>query len=122
MAAKKTSTKNSKSAQSKAAFVRANPSLSPKQIVVKGKAEGIKLAASYVYNVRGYDKAKTKKKTTKLAVRRSAERTGPPVVRPITASTKAEDLLRAVAAEVGLGRAIELLEAERARVHAVLRG
>jgi hypothetical protein len=46
----------------------------------------------------------------------------PPVARPITNSTKAEDLLRAVAAEIGLGRAIELLLGERARVSAILRG
>lgn len=40
----------------------------------------------------------------------------------MTTSSKAEDLLRAVAAEIGLGQAVDLLEADRARVHAVLRG
>lgn len=33
-----------------------------------------------------------------------------------------EPLLRAVAAELGLGRAVEILQGERARVRAVLRG
>jgi hypothetical protein len=33
-----------------------------------------------------------------------------------------EDLLRAAAAELGLGRAMEILEGERARVRAVLGG
>jgi hypothetical protein len=37
-------------------------------------------------------------------------------------SPSAETLLRAVAADVGLGRAIELLLGERARVRAFLRG
>lgn len=41
---------------------------------------------------------------------------------PVINRSSAEDVLRAVAAEVGLGRAIGLLEGERARVHAVLRG
>lgn len=122
MAAKKTSIKNSMGTGSKADFVRAHASLSPKEIVAKGKAEGLELGISYVYNVRGYDKAKTKKKATKVAARRSTTRTAPAVARPIRTPSKVEDLLRAVAAEVGLGRAIELLEAERARVHAMLRG
>jgi hypothetical protein len=123
---KKTSTAKpavpAKPTLSKSDFVRARSHLSPKEIVEDAKAEGMKLGISYVYNVRGYDKAKTKTTRTRLAARRSSERTAPPVARPTTTSTKAEELLRAVAAEVGLGRAIELLEAERARVHAVLRG
>jgi hypothetical protein len=57
----------------------------------------------------------TKGKATKTeAATSSAARKSP--------ATKVEDLLRAVAAEIGLGRAIELLQADRARVHAVLRG
>ncbi|MGD0677748.1 MAG: hypothetical protein ABSC94_20205 [Polyangiaceae bacterium] len=40
---------------------------------------------------------------------------------PVT-PTKAEDLLKAIAAEVGLGRAIELLQGERLRVLAVIGG
>jgi hypothetical protein len=44
------------------------------------------------------------------------------VPRPITSTRSAEDLLKAVAAEIGLGRAIEQLQGERARVRAILRG
>jgi hypothetical protein len=105
---------------SKADFVRSRSHLSPKEIVEDAKAGGLKLDVGYVYNVRGADKAKTK--VTKLAARRSTERTASPVARPITTPSKAEDLLRAVAAEVGLGRAIELLLRERAKVHSILRG
>jgi hypothetical protein len=36
-------------------------------------------------------------------------------------ASSAENLLRAVAAEIGLGRAIELLHGERARTHSLLR-
>jgi hypothetical protein len=99
MAAKKT--------PSKSDFIRSQPtSVSAAEVVKKGKAQGIKFSPQLVYNVR----------------RGSKKRTAPPVTRSMTTSSKAEDLLRAVAAEIGLGRAVELLEADRARVHAVLRG
>src|ERR1019366_1350004 len=67
---------------SKADFVRSRSHLSPKEIVEDAKAGGLKLDVGYVYNVRGADKAKTK--VTKLAARRSTERTASPVARPIT--------------------------------------
>jgi hypothetical protein len=139
-AAKKTSTPkptvaaSTKATVSKAAFVRAHASLSPKEIVKKAKAEGVKLDVRYVYNVRGYDKTKGKKKAAKARApatkataptarpTRAASRTAPSVPRPITSTRSAEDLLRAVAAEIGLGRAIEQLQGERARVRAILRG
>jgi hypothetical protein len=118
MAAKKTSTQ----ILSKADFVRSHANLSPKEIVAKGKADGVKIAESYVYNVRAYDRAKTKSKVTKYARRRVAARKAPAIARPITTKTSAEDLLKAVGAELGLARAIEILQAERARVHTVIRG
>jgi hypothetical protein len=75
----------------------------------------------YVYNWR---RAAAKGATKK---RRGAKQTAPSnpkltngVRSPVSSS--AETVLRAVAAEVGLGRAIELLEGERARVHSILRG
>jgi hypothetical protein len=49
------------------------------------------------------------------------------VITPVTngggssVSARAESLLKAVAAEIGLARAIAILESERARVHVVLR-
>jgi hypothetical protein len=119
-------------AKSKAAFVRARSHLSPKEIVEDAKAEGVKFDVSYVYRVRGYDKSKAKPtKATALATKPSATiksttksatlTKAAPVPRPITTTSSAEMLLTAVAAEVGLGRAIELLQGERARVHSILR-
>ncbi len=40
--------------------------------------------------------------------------------RPSNSASSVEDLLRAVAAEIGLGRAMEILAGERARVRRVL--
>jgi hypothetical protein len=121
MPAKK-STTSKKSVMSKAAFVRSLAAATPaKDVVAKAKERGMMLTESYVYNVRGAAKAARRKRTGSL---RSAV-----VARPATAvatevgksGSSTEDLLRAVGAELGLTRAIEVLQAERARVHAVLR-
>jgi hypothetical protein len=121
MPAKK-STTSKKSVMSKAAFVRSLAAATPaKEVVTKAKERGMKLTESYVYNVRGAAKAARRKRTGSL---RSAV-----VARPAAAAAtegaktglSTEDLLRAVGAELGLTRAIEVLQAERARVHAVLR-
>jgi hypothetical protein len=118
--AKPTTTSKSPAKVSKADFVRARSHLSPKEIVEDGKAARIKVDVSYVYKVRGAAKGKGKKRVaTKV---RATPRTGVPVPRPITSTRSAEDLLKAVAAEIGLGRAIEQLQDERARVRAILRG
>lgn len=102
----------------KAAFVRAHASLSPKQIVAKAKTEGIKLEVGYVYNVRGAAKAGAKKKVVTQAARRAG--VGARAPRPAGGGSSAEGLLRAVAAEVGLGRALEILAGERTIVRALL--
>jgi hypothetical protein len=117
MAAKK-STSTKKAVMSKAAFVRSLAASTPaKEVVAKGKEHGMTLTESYVYNVRGAAKAAKRKRTGSL---RSAV-----VARPVTTAGNSglstEDLLRAVGAEIGLTRAIDVLQAERARVHAVLR-
>jgi hypothetical protein len=111
--------------KSKADFVRARVHLSPKEIVEDAKTAGVKFDASYVYRVRAMDKTARKKKraATKLA---SSMPISTSIVRasvtvPATTSS-AEDLLRALAAELGLGRAVEILEGERARVQAMLKG
>jgi hypothetical protein len=105
---------------SKADFVRAHADLSPNEIVKKAKAAGLKFAVQYVYNVRRQEE--TGVKNWRSGTRTAPSRKAPAVARPIANSSRAEDLLRAVAAEVGLARAIDLLEGERARVHAVMRG
>lgn len=126
MASKKTASKPAaektpaKKVMSKADFVRAHANLSPKEIVAKAKEQGFQIGVPYVYNVRAYDKT-SRTKGVGLAARR-ARRLGPAVGRPIATTSSAEALLKAVAAEIGLARAIEILQGERARVHAVLRG
>jgi hypothetical protein len=108
-----------KPAKSKSAFIRSLPSSTPaKEVVKQAKALGMKLTESYVYNVRG-----AAKKTAK-AKRADAKS---PAVRVANGgasrgSTSAENLLKAVAAEIGLGPAIEILAGERARVAAVIGG
>jgi hypothetical protein len=115
-AATATSTKPPKS---KSAFIRSLPSSTPaKEVVKQAKALGMKLTESYVYNVRG-----AAKKTAK-AKRADAKS---PAVRVANGgasrgSTSAENLLKAVAADIGLGPAIEILAGERARVAAVIGG
>jgi|HubBroStandDraft_2_1064218.scaffolds.fasta_scaffold42076_3 hypothetical protein len=123
MAAKKSSTTTKKpTVMSKAAFVRSLAATTPaKEVVAKAKARGMTLTESYVYNVRGAAKAAKRKRTGSLRsalVARSVAATSPATLR---SALSTEDLLRAVGAELGLMRAIEVLHAERARVHAVLR-
>jgi hypothetical protein len=102
----------------KAAFVRAHGNLSPKEIIAKAKAEGIKLGVSYVYNVRGADKMAAKKRGAK----RSAPAVASPALVKHAASSNVESLLRAVGAELGLAHAIAVLHEERARVRAAIGG
>jgi hypothetical protein len=71
--------------------------------------------------VRGRTSRKAKKVASKATT--SPTVNGNPPAATITATiTSAEELFRAVAAELGLGRAVEILAGERARVQAVLRG
>ena len=104
---------STKPPKSKSAFIRSLPSRVPaKEVVKQAKAAGIKLNAGYVYNVR--QAAKSKRAAASPAV--STVANGGSRV-----STSAENLLKAVAAELGLGPAIELLYGERARVHSIMR-
>lgn len=103
-----------KTGLSKAAFVRQFPNLAPREIVEKAKAERIKLDVGYVYNIRSSSKAG--RKVAKRAAREGSGARG--AARSVTPSS-AENLLRTVAAEIGLGRALEILAGERARFRAV---
>jgi hypothetical protein len=111
--------------KSKADFARARAQLSPKEIVEDSKAEGVKFDANYVYRVRAMDKAARKKKRAAAKKRTSTpvavNGAVPSVTSPATLSS-AEDLLRAVAAEIGLGRAVEILAGGRARVRELMGG
>jgi hypothetical protein len=118
--AKKTSTASkkvtpAKTPTNKADFVRARTHLSPKEIVEDAKTAGLKLAIGYVYSVRAG--GKKGKGAAKKAVSKPASTTG-----ARSSTSKLEDLLRAAGAELGLARAIEILQGERARVRAVIGG
>jgi hypothetical protein len=129
----KTSTARKTATVNKADFVRQHASLSPKEIVSKAKAAGIELGVTYVYNVRGQDKTAAKNKTVKKGTA-SKQSTPSSMTRTVASTSKptpsngsrssgsVEDLLKAAAAELGLGRALEILEGERARVRAVMGG
>jgi hypothetical protein len=108
---------STKPAKSKSAFIRSLPSNVPaKEVVKQAKAIGMKLTESYIYNVRGAAKkgSKPNSAAARPTVRTSANGGGSRV------SASAENLLKAVAAEIGLGPAIEILSGERARVAAVI--
>jgi len=122
---------------SKADFVRQNRTLSAKEVVKKGQTVGMKLSENYVYRVRGYDKLAAKRKaaaakkpyskpTVSPVVGKPAADTAPAITNPAattrTTDAQVEDLLRAIAAELGLGRAVEILAGERAKVRAVIGG
>jgi hypothetical protein len=102
----------------KSEFVRGfSRSTTAKDVVAKAKAAGIKLDIQYVYKLRSRSRSGRKK----VAVAKPAQ--------VISAKTKTngfhsstEDLLRAVAAELGLGHALEILQSQRAQVRAVLGG
>jgi hypothetical protein len=105
---------------SKAAFVRSLPtSMSAKEVVAKAKALGITLTDAYVYNVRATSKA-GKAKSSRRVSTGSRSRKGRTITVRLSGARAAEDLLRAVAAELGLARAIAVLEADHARIRKLL--
>jgi hypothetical protein len=106
--------------QSKSDYIRAQvATLTAPEVVAKAKAAGLKLTSQLVYAVRG--RAKAKRKARKTSSKAAFVRALPPSAGSWSVSQHAETLLRAVAAEIGLGHAIELLHAERTRVHSLLR-
>lgn len=122
--------------QNKSDFIRKQPAtLSAAEVVAKAKVEGITIRPGLVYEVRRTAKSKTTaaKKTrmpsetpspTKSPPTTAAKtpRKSPSVPRPVATTSKAETLLLAVAAEMGLGKAVEILAGERARVREVIGG
>jgi hypothetical protein len=91
----------------KSAFVRDLPRHMPaKEVVAKAKARGMRITIAYVYSIRTAARV--------AAEKRSGERA------PGPRNARAEDLLRAVAAELGLSRAIAILEGEKAKVAELL--
>ena len=101
--------------QTKAAFVLALPRTMPaKDVVAKGKAAGLVLSPGHIYAIRSSAKTGGKKSARKPWT------TGAPSGTSAKVSHTAEDLLRAVAAELGLSRAMSILQAEHDRVQRLL--
>ena len=99
--------------QNKSAFVRSLPADMPaKDVVAKGKARGMTMSIAYVYSIR----------TAAKAAARRGGLAGVPGRRPLAThgGGRVEDLLRAMAAELGLRRALAILEGEQAKVRAML--
>jgi hypothetical protein len=90
------------------------PGLSAKEVITQVRAKGMRATESNVYRVRRMFRPGSETQTRPSAT---------PSVAPVrTASlSRAEDLLRALGAEVGLARAVDILVAERARVRSLVR-
>jgi hypothetical protein len=120
--AQKPTQPTSKKPQSKTAFVLSlSKDMSAAEVVAKAKATGIELTDKYVYNIRATARSAAKKKTSGAKVASTVT----PKKKPVAATktkTSAEDLLKAIAAEIGLRKAIEILQEQRAQVRAVLGG
>lgn len=115
-----------KPAKSKIEFVRGLPSNTPaKEVVAQAKAAGMSVTESYIYSVRSADRrakrtSSGKSNAAKRAVTAASSTKGATPSPKVSAGVEA--LLKAVAAEIGLGRAIELLQSERARVRGLIGG
>ncbi|MGA3121825.1 MAG: hypothetical protein ABSF69_13750 [Polyangiaceae bacterium] len=114
----------------KADFVRSlGPHLPARSVVAKAKAAGFALTEAYVSNVRGAVKATTKSTAkatapvqtpvTHAAVDNGASAASVGVKSGASAGS-VEVLLKAVAAEIGFGRAFEILVSERAIARAAI--
>lgn len=101
----------------KTAFVKAQPaSLTAKEVIAKGKSAGVELTEKAVYAIRYEAKRAAKKKSqskgsSKLTHVRSSKR-----------ASGVEDLLRAAASEIGLSRAISILQDQQRSLRSVLGG
>jgi hypothetical protein len=96
------------------------PTLPAKDVLVKAKSRGISTSENNVHRVRRLHRR------LKAAIARTPANGGPeravkvlPTLKGLSPALSVEALLRAVAAEIGLGRAVEILQSERASVRAV---
>jgi hypothetical protein len=90
--------------------------LSVREVLAKAKAGGMKTSESNVHRVRRLHNKRSKT---------AASHKSPPKAAKTARSTKtrgtsAESLLRAVAAEIGLARAVEIVQEEWKKIRAVL--
>jgi len=97
----------------KSGYVRSLPaSLSAKDVIAKAKTVGLSLSEAHVYAIRSEAKRKKKNGVHKApAVHHTSHAVG---------SHQAEELLKALGAELGFTRAMSVLRAEHDRVHRLL--
>lgn len=99
--------------QTKTSFVLGLPSsMSARVVVAKAKAAGIPMTDKLVWAIRSDARKKKGHAPKKKAARATSKHS----------SHTAAELLRAVAAELGLSHAMAILKAEHDRVHRLLRG
>ncbi|MCC6523057.1 MAG: hypothetical protein IT373_10385 [Polyangiaceae bacterium] len=103
--------KQKKATKNKSDFILEHPNMAAKDIVAKGKAIGLAFTEKYVYTIRS---------VARFRKQRDADRARSGAATKGGATSGAGALLLAVAGEIGLGRAIEILEGERRRVMAML--
>jgi hypothetical protein len=113
----------------KAAFIRSLPKDTPaKEVIAKAKARGAKLTESYIYNIRGMDKLKARKKLAANSAYGKGTITRVPLKDAIASSVATtkpltvEELFYAVVAEIGTRKAIHMLMAAHDTVASALRG
>jgi hypothetical protein len=109
--------KKAPATMNKADFIRERRALSPRQIVAEALAAGFKLDYHYVYYIRGIDKPSADEAPAPTGV--AVPKASAPSVAPTT-TDQLEGLLMATAAELGLRRAVEILEEQRAMVRGVM--
>jgi hypothetical protein len=116
---------------SRSAFIRSHSIEVPaKQVVKMAEAAGLSLTIGLVYQVRrvARDRAARAARLAAIAATTAARSPGvfvgarPAFFAALNNRMTAEDVLRAAAAEIGLRRAIDLLEEQRRRVLSVLGG
>ena len=99
---KTTKTKASKP-KTKTEFILLHPDAPAKDIIAKGRTLGFALTEKYIYTTRSLARARQARGATRGAASGSLR-------------GKPHELLLAVAAEVGLAKAIDILSAERRKV------
>jgi hypothetical protein len=105
----------------KTAFVLSLPRDIPAAEVMKrAKAQGIELTDKYVYNIRASARSAAKKKTSVARAASVVASKKPVAAAKVEAS--AEELLKALAASIGVRKALAILEEQMAAVRAVLGG
>lgn len=102
---------------SRVELVRSLPADMPsKEVVARARQAGITISEAYVYNIR-YEAKKAGKVPSANGRHAQVQRT----VSPAARVTGVEDILRAAASEIGLSRAISILEDQQSMLRHVLR-